>query len=46
MAVTPSSRFLFFNNPLISLFHHGKANPGGDLVLTLSEAKNYLFVMA
>ena len=35
---------LFFNNPLISLFLT-ESESGGDLVLTLSEAKNYLFVM-
>jgi len=44
MAVIAIVALLFFNNPLISLFLT-ESESGGDLVLTLSEAKNYLFVM-
>ena len=44
MAVIAIVALLFFNNPLISLFLTASES-GGDLVLTLSEAKNYLFVI-
>lgn len=36
--------FIFAHDPLISLFLHDSSSEG-DLVLTLSEAKRYLFIM-
>ena len=44
MAVIAIVALLFFNQPAHFAVPHGKRT-GGDLVLTLSEAKNYLFVM-
>ena len=44
MAVIAIVALLFFHGPLISLFLT-ESEAGGDLALTLSEAKNYLFVM-